>query len=225
MSLKLVSDFRDYYDYSFDREGFEFRRVTTDGPTRPEMFRLFDAHKINTPRHGIVENMPSDIKWMVIYQDETLHRGDGKILVPANEARAKYPTLFCSEYLNFPQNEPTLSYKNQYFGSSWRELFIGNKSYFLHYINCDDWRSNVGDDIRIECETDRVGKRDKKKDLHYPLYAIDYVWDPVRSDFAAVDLNIAPGIGGSPIQDVVPGSEIVAELKNWISVNFKPTGV
>lgn len=225
MTLRLVSDFRDYYDHYFDRNGnFELRRVTTDGPIRSEMFRLFDAYKINTPRHGIVRGMPSDIKWMVVYQDETLHRGDGKLLMLADEARVKYPDLFCTEYLNFPKNEPTLSYKNQYFGSSWRELFIGSRSYFLHYINCDDWRSNVGDDIRIECETDRVGKRGKK-DLHYPLYAIDYVWDPTRSDFAAVDLNIAPGIGGSPIQDVLPGQQIVTELKTWIETNFKPTGV
>lgn len=224
MTLKLVSDFRDYYDHWFDREGFELRRITTDGPSRPDMFNLFEMARIHTPRHGLVKDMPTDTKWAVVYLNETSHRGEGKELMLADDARRLYPDKFYSEYLNFPNNEPTLSYKNQYFGSSWRELFIGDRSYFLHYINCDDWRSNVGDDIRIECETDRVGKRGKK-DLHYPLYAIDYVWDPQKSDFAAVDLNIAPGIGGTPIEDVLPGQQIVYELKNWIKINFKPTGV
>jgi hypothetical protein len=98
-------------------------------------------------------------------------------------------------------------------------------SYFLHYINCDDWRSNVGNDVRIECDISSKPERRGKKDLHYPLYAVDYVWDPIKSDFAAVDLNIAPGIGGSPIEDVLPGQQIVLELKNWIKTNYKPTGV
>ena len=221
MTLKLVSDFRDYYDFWFDKEGFELRRVTTEGPSRSEMFKLFQGHKIHTPRHGIVKDMPADVKWRVVYVDESLHRGEGKELVQAEEARQKYPSLFCCEYLSFPSNEPTMSYKEKYFGSSWRELVIGNNYFFLHYINCDDWRSNVGDDIRIELNASYPGKR-PKKDLHYPLYAIDYVFDDQKGDFAAVDLNIAPGFGGTDVEDVLKGPQVVTELKRWISTNFKP---
>lgn len=224
MTLKLVSDFRDYYDHYFDRDGFELRRVTTEGPSRSEMFKLFDAHRIHTPRHGLVKDMPTDTKWMVVYLDESLHRGEGKLLMPAAEAREKHPDTFCTEYLAFPKNEPYLSYKNQYFGSSWRELIVGNMRFWLHYINCDDWRSNVGDDIRIECDTEKVDKR-PKKDLGYPLYAIDYVFDDTKGDFAAVDLNIAPGIGGTPIEGMMSGEQLVKSLKDWIRVNYKPIGV
>lgn len=215
-----MSDFRDYYDHYFDRDGFELRRVTTDGPSRSEMFKLFKGSRIHTPRNGFVKDMPSDVKWMVVYQDESLHRGEGKLLMPAVEARQSYPELYCSEYLSFPKNEPTMSYKEKYFGSSWRELVIGNNYFFLHYINCDDWRSNVGDDIRIELNSEHRGKR-PKKDLHYPLYAIDYVFDDQVGDFAAVDLNVAPGIGGSPVEEVLSGSLLVAELKRWIGTSFK----
>lgn len=220
MTLKLVSDFRDYYDHWFDREGFELRRVTTEGPSRSEMFTAFKAARIHTPRHGLVKDMPADTKWMVVYLDESLHRGEGKILIPAAEAREKHPDTFCTEYLSFPKNEPVMSYKEKYFGSSWRELVVGNNYYFLHYRNCDDWRSNVGDDVIIELQDTHVGKR-PKKDLPYPMYAIDYTFDDQRGDFAAIDLNIAPGIGGSPVEEVLPGEQVVAALKDWMKATLK----
>lgn len=224
MTLKLVSDFRDYYDHLFDRDGFELRRVTTEGPSRSEMFTIFKLSKIHVPRHGIIKDMPADVKWMVVYVNESLHRGEGKILMPAAEARELHPDKFCTEYLSFPKNEPVMSYKEKYFGSSWRELVIGNNSFFLHYRNCDDWRSNVGDEVVIELQDTRVGKR-PKKDLHYPMYAIDYVFDDGAGDFAAVDLNIAPGIGGSPVEEILPSTQLVQSLKDWIKTNFKPIGV
>lgn len=232
--LKLVSDFHDYYDFCFNPNGNrEFRRMTTEGPLRREAFRLLEGVGIHTPRHGIVRDMSADVKWMVVYLDENSHRGEGKELVPASDARQRYPDLYCSEYLSLSTNkvgeewvrtlnEPVLSYKGKNFGSSWRELVIGSRSFWLHYINCDDWRSNVGDDIRIELDTERVRFR-PKRDLKYPLYAIDYVWDDTKGDFAAVDVNTAPGIGGSPVQNTFPARQVYQEITSWIRM-FKPSG-
>lgn len=226
MNLKLVSDFKDYYDAWFDRDGHEFHRVTTGGPSRREMFRLFDGMRIPTPRYGLVRDMAADVKWMVVYLREELHRGDGKVLMPADVAREIHPDVFCSEYIGGTNNEPTKSYKDKWFGWSWRQLVVGFRSFWLHYSNCDDWRSNVGDDINIVLESS--GERPKKKDFKYPLYAVDYVLDcPQRGTtrFLAVDLNIAPGFGGTEVQDTFPAFQVVQELKEWTARNFKLTAV
>ena len=116
MQLQLKTDFHDYYDHWFDREGQIFERMSHSGMSRREMFGFLEQIGLKTPPHGTPEQIfntlseqdkeaedlaqTHDINFfhVVVYLDETAHRGEGKILVPLTEAMQKYPNAFCSLY-------------------------------------------------------------------------------------------------------------------------------
>lgn len=193
ISLKLKSDFRDYYDFWFDHDGAEFRRMTTDGPSRRGMFAMFDEAELDTPYHGCVED--SLDRNVVVYLDETAHRGDGKVLLSIDDARRDYNDYYCSGYIKSNSR-------------SERRLVIGTRAFILEYKSDDEWRSNCGDvGISVKSTTDR----DKLPyDFAFPMYAIDFV------NGKAIDFNIAPGVGGTGIEHVMRGPEVVQSIKQWV---------
>ncbi len=214
--MKLVSDFWDYYDIAFDGLGKEFRRVTTDGPTRREMFSLLEQYGFRTPPHGLVKDVSGmwwdlENRWVrqvVMYENETVHRGEGKTLIHEHRLRwdgclTRIPALdrlhnlYCSAYVGSYPPKP---------GLSWRLLQVGKRRFWIEYQAEEDWRSNVGDgDITLLGEEDpfACGK------LPYPLYAVDFV---IGKEAYAIDLNIAPGVRGTGVERLLTPREFVTEL-------------
>lgn len=194
MKLKLVSDFHDYYDPWFDRDGDTvFRRMTTDGPSRIQMFDIFSKKKsvYNPPIHGIVRDIWKESQKLVVYTDLRAHCGEGKELLPSEQAYQKYPYAFASEYIE--TDKP----------ASLRTLQIGWVSYYIHYESDDKWRSNVGD---VNIELRGMGAQNEHLE-EWPLVAIDYVIG--KNGPQAVDLNVAPGIRHTGIEDHLKGPEVV----------------
>jgi hypothetical protein len=207
--LRLVSDFHDYYDQWFDRGGPEFRRMTTEGPSRPEMlYDEMDARGVKCLGYGLVKNVARFLTFypaileenltneflsslrLVVYLDEMAHRGEGKMIMNALDAVEKYPDHFCTEY----RADSALA-------TSFRYLQIGKRAWWLRYWSTDDWRSNCGD-VHIDLLTEAT-------DLYalpYPLYAIDFI--PTFDGLRACDLNIAPGLKGTGMEDVLKPKEV-----------------
>ena len=217
LQLQLKTDFHDYYDHWFDREGQIFERMSHSGMSRREMFGFLEQIGLKTPPHGTPEQIfntlseqdkeaedlgqTHDINFfhVVVYLDETAHRGEGKILVPLTEAMQKYPNAFCSLY-----------YQTLLLGStSLRYLQIGDKIFWLRYTS-DDWRSNYGNvNIKILSQ-----EKDKfHSNIYLPLFAVDFIFGP---DFTwAIDINIAPGVKGTGVENILPAKEAVAAIKRW----------
>lgn len=235
--LYLTSDFLDFYDHMFESKYFgaeEFRRVTTEGPSRREMFEIFDRVNLSTPEHGIVSDIVPTLRsilWMspeispsnmlVVYTDERAHRGEGKILVDFDVAEEKYPNYYCSEFI------PPRSYESG--AESWRFLQIGNRAWKFHYRNRIDglipavpgilrtatypknWQSNVGDP-----SISFLGEVHPISDIAYPLFAIDYLLHKIYPGATlCIDLNIAPEIRGTTIEDKLDPDQVVELITDY----------
>ncbi len=109
--LKLVSDFRDYYDSWFDLEGEIFHRLTTGGMNRLEQLQFMEKNGLKVPKHGKVSSL--DCEKVVVYIDQTAHCGEGKLLLETKQALELYPDSLATEYINKCP------------GLSWRYLQIG----------------------------------------------------------------------------------------------------
>lgn len=219
MKLQLKTDFHDYYDHWFDREGQVFERMSRSGMSRREMFNFLENIGVKTPPYGtpgqVFNSLSDDEKELeklaqenhinlidvVVYLDENAHRGEGKILMPLIKAIKEYPDTFCSQYF------PSLR-----FGAiSLRYLQIGDKIFWLRYAS-NDWRSNYGD-VNIEVLAQEKDGFHPRIDL--PLFAVDFVYGFDR--LYAIDFNVAPGIKGTGVEDILPAKEAVVAIKRWFA--------
>lgn len=216
--MKLDTNFRDFYDHSFDLTGYVFRRRDNEGMTRREIFRFLIEIGCETPRHGLVKDLVPRIlnadfpDWdkisrtkamqniidVVVYTDENSHCGEGKIRISAAEAINHFPDHFAAEFISTTQSG---------IGVSFRYLQVGKRRWWLKYWSGADWRSNVGEGgVAVQCE-EAPGYGNK---IRYPLWAVDYL--SVGGTWRyAVDFNIAPSL--KPLQGLVTPSEIVDLIK------------
>lgn len=203
MKLKLKSDFTDYYDHWFDSSGDEFRRVSTDGPTRQEMFWLFDDLGLRTPARGNVIDFhyPSAPTEVVVYTDPIAHCGNGKLKMPYEAALEEYPDYLATEFI--PCDSESI-----------RELHVGNRCFRLRYKSLEDWRSNVGEgEIEVLGEQPFPAYRAK---VPHAIFAIDFLPRPARGDELAIDFNTAPGMRGSGIERFLPPKYVVQIIKEFL---------
>jgi len=199
LKIKLLSNYSDFYDFAFDGVGYEFRRFSWDGLFRPAMLTFLAWHGFQPPKHGFVRDLAAEIPKLVVYTDERAHRGDGKLLLTAQEALEKHPDAYASEYIESPPE-------------SLRLLQVGMMRWMLTYKSDDAWRSNVGNEVEIQIVGEHVGYN---KDIQLPLFAIDFVCDKDGNRYA-VDFNIAPGLKWTGIDDRVKPVEVVELIRQAI---------
>jgi len=202
MDIRLQSDFVDYYDHFFDISGKVLRRFSYQGMNRAEMFTFMRSKGLHTPIFGVTRKILEFAKTtnieppshLVVYTDLNKHCGEGKILVPWDEAISSLPASFASEYI--PSNSESL-----------RVLQVGNSYFWLRYKSKNDWKSNYGDvDIEVLSMHDGYFNSDIKE----PLYAIDFVGG---NEMLAVDFNTAPQIRGTGVENIVSARDIVRGIK------------
>lgn len=214
--VRLISDFRDFYDHWFDGASAEltFERMSTGGMPRREMLEYLQALGLRVPAFGrmadVYEKMRQRYEFLnldgfverfgmvVVHLDETAHRGEGKIRLPLRDAIEQYPDHLVVEHI--PATPSGL-------GASWRYLQVGDKRFWLEYFSRDDWRSNCGD-VQIQVlsrEEDGYHPRIKA-----PLFAVDFVWGDT---IYAIDYNIAPGVAGTGVESILPAREAADAIK------------
>lgn len=187
LKVKLNSDFTDYYDQWFDRDGYRFGRLSTQGANRENLLKAMMVMGFAVPTFGKLFNikeklLKQKVEKVVVYLDENAHRGEGKVLMPLDEALEVYPTHLSSEYI-----PPSGSNSNSY-----RYLQVGSKHCWLKYSS-QDWRSNCGNvDIKILKAGEGYHEKIKK-----PLFAIDFVQGDKPY---AIDYNSAPCVKGTGIE-------------------------
>jgi hypothetical protein len=230
--VRLVSDYNDYYDHHMDGRWGD--KPLLNRRTRVDRSRDQDRALLGRPHYsdGCFYDVPSgqslaDLRetvaigerftfadrWCVVYVDPLAHRGEGKIATTWDKAAALplLGTCLTTEFVGQPYGETPRE--------SVRLLMIGNRPFFMTYRSCDPWRSNCGD-VQIEMAHELVGRsistrpaRNIQRVLKHPLLAIDFVYHD--GHFLAVDLNTAPGLRGTPVQDMLRPEEVVGLLDAW----------
>lgn len=202
MKVWINSFFIDYYDHWFDSrsdpEAIEWKRFGNMRPYKDEAFRLMQSAGINTPRFGTAKEFKQDFepeKLVVKYWDTSGHATYGKDLVYLGWI--KEDDMFVSEFIE-TDGPPT----------STRILHVGELSYEFVMYSDHEWMSNTG--TEIEMELVKIGGHERH--FGYPLYAIDYVLD------YALDLNLCPGLGHTPIEDVLTAKDCADTIKSWFEI-------
>lgn len=212
LKLKLITDFYSYFNHAFDLEGLDFRLVTTDGPNRLEMFKLFVKLGLNTPEAGTPigfknRGFTNDTR-LVVYTNLNSHCGEDKTLCTLAEALKQFPHNFSSLYIDSELKDTIFS---EYQSISERLLIIGNRTFKANYMSRDDWRSNCGD-VQVSPYYEVKSSPPWRNLVNYPMFAIDFVGEYKR---LAVDFNVAPGSNGTNLKEILPATELVFAVKNW----------
>lgn len=222
MKINLRSDFADYYDEYFDREGILFNRLSECGPHRREMYAFLEQAGYHTPRHGTVEEMAELLtrEWqemnvpvsnqvvrqmteLVVYAAERSHGGDNH-LISIDDALNFFPHHYCTEYV---RTQPSgLGWTLQY-------LQIGDRHWWLSYTSSNNWRSNVGD---FKVEVIEEGPRGYHAVIMEPLFAIDFV--PAQ-ELYAIDYNIGPKLAGTGMENILSPAQVVDLIRMALARN------
>ncbi len=226
IKVKLDSDFVDYYDHHMDFDGdLVLSRRMKAGPNRMEMYKLLNMIGLKTPKFGMVAELYKDLgtqnggvaglkasgygKLMevVVFTDVNAHAGDGKLKMSLDEAREKFPGHFAAQFI------PTAK---TYASRTERVVVAGDYQYWLEYKSMDDWRSNAGETTIAELDTRfRPGLHGNIHEIKSPLYAIDFV--AVGNERLAIDLNVSPGLKGTPIEDIVTAEHMAGSIKSRLA--------
>jgi hypothetical protein len=227
MKLRLVSDFRDYYDHWFDLDGQPFERIAVGGMSRPEMLAYLDTLDLTAPRHGTVRELATEGFPLVVYTDERAHRGEGKQVMLPWDAEREYPDTFAARYYGGLTICPITAYwptaehnhhEQKCRSSTLRYLTVGRRTWVLGYWSDTDWRSNCGEGgvcVLDEMSPLSIKWRGIREKVGLPLWAFDAIL--TESQEIAVDFNIAPGLRGTGMEDVLSPAEVVDLLKEALT--------
>lgn len=206
MKIKLNSDFIDYYDHEFcgsaTTPDAELNRWSKCNFSKQQQFDFMLKLECNPVPNGMVKEIASQhgCKKVVVYHDVYSHRGEDKRLMDATEALEKFPSHFCSLYV------PSLNADKP---MTIRQLFIGDFLFVLQYSSNDEWRSNCG-----EVEILFKGFQ-PNNNTDFPLYAIDFI-EQQDGKLLAIDVNLSPGIKGTPIEKMLKPKQIYDIIAGWI---------
>lgn len=232
MKIRLDTDYRDYYDHAFcgswETPDAVFERQSTGGLARPEMLAALACAGLKVPRHGRVRDLAAEMKadWadeppetqdqvsrlfeVVVHADERAHAGEGKIKLSWAEAEAQYPEAFAVEFL------PTVAGPGSV---SLRHLWVGQRQFWLRYSSTDDWRSNCGEGmIELLCEEAPLTLDEVIPPFwsRAPLVAVDFL--AIGRELYAIDLNTAPGLAGTGIEQKMSPTEVYTQVLAWFTV-------
>lgn len=213
--MKLATDFNDYYDHAFDsRHAYttkEMLRYSARGEHRSTDHSRLEAAGFKVPARA---DSPAQLRatygrngYLVVYTDPHAHAGEGKLLLPVDQAEAKHPGAYCSLFVGPVRNPGP--------GHSTRLIMVGDLPFWINYTSRTDWRSNAGEVLIEEALTLPESKAHLEAQalrLGLPLLAIDFVEAPTRQLYA-VDLNTAPGLRGTHVERVLRPSVVHAAIE------------
>jgi DNA-binding Xre family transcriptional regulator len=165
---------------------------------------------LQTPRWSTAAYMREDYPpstQVVVYDDVYSHRGEDKRLLPLEQV---LHNPLCSVFIP-PKTRAT----------SIRYLRIGNSVFWLHFASDDKWRSNIGSEVKVTMHKVPEIYAQFRDSVELPMVAIDFV-ESIEELLAAVDLNTAPGLSGTPIQDILSGEQVVDAIKEWYTPPAEP---
>ncbi len=226
MKLALDSDFRDYYDHWFDyfsvggKPEQTLRRQSRQGLPKRDQFTLLEECGFTVPLHGHVFEVAPNVTtpWLVVYDDEMAHCGEGKALWHRTKASLEVPNQYCSVFI--PSTEDPVVH-----AVSMRLLAIGDRLWWLKYES-NGWMSNHADNVDVTVIGETLSREQYALEEsfefghlgEYPLFAIDFV-KAKDGRLMAIDFNSAPGLKGTGMENLMPSKGVVEAIKSYLTAH------
>ena len=204
MKLSLMSNVWQDYDYCFAKQAevVFLRMFYSDSHIakpvlRREMFAKMEEAGIETVPNGIVSELLR--KWdpehgVVVYTDETAHRGCGKELMSAREALELHGDSWGSLFV--PPG-----------GASLRHFQFGNRSFTMPFWSRDDWRSQRGESFSYCAPGSRWNLFPA---IPYPYFAVDFI----PGTDMATDFDFLPGLSNDGLETWMTPREMYSALSS-----------
>ena len=219
-SILLETDYEDYYDHLFLKaddphapaDAIRYVRNKKDEIPRKHLFSVLHSHRLLTPPHGIVKDLrlSMDMKQaVVVFTEPSKHSGGQKHVMGYQEALMKHSKEFMTVFSN---SEPNVTY---------RYLVIGERAFYLECKVKDHWDFNVNPKINIE-EVEPGNELKGCEPFPVPIYSIDFTSFKDKNGqewMVAVDLNLAPTLKGTGIDELLYPFEIQTLIENWFKKN------
>lgn len=197
MSIKIVSDFVDYYDKAMNLDSnIVHERMTNGLLSKGLALDKIRKAGIKTIDVKQVSSQPYDVDRLLVYTDTSIHGKEGKKLLDRHHAEQVYRTYPSSVWYH-RENGITLTIIN-----------VGSRRIALYYKAVYDI-PYVGNLIKSE-ELDRG----ICLSLGEPVYSIDYII--VNGEWVAVDYNNIVKLSDFGIQGMLSASEACNEIRDAI---------
>lgn len=208
--VMLISDFEDFYDDFFDKEGIPFERLRANELNRKQIPKRLAKHSLIPTLVGRVGKFRKKLLWdapVIVYTDVDRHDGGEKLKMTYKEAYNNYKNNYMSLFIENKEEEAVL----------YRYIRVG-ESVFFFKLKGHSWNSNDGFEV-LDCERVREEDDLDMKPFDSPILLIDFI--PTLDEkgdqwLFAIDLNFSPTLKGSGIEKLATGEEIVELIKDWI---------
>jgi hypothetical protein len=240
MKIGLLSNYVDYYDHwfipSFEAADVQFSRMNDRRWPKWMQIKILRDWGFRTPETAYLypyEPVNIYTDKIVLYDDPYVHNGEGKKITTLADAKTYNPYLIYGDIPYLMEYQESLSDAGN--PISYRYLSIGGERFYLSYesLGKDSWQSNVGSEVEIKLlEFEEFSEYTKVPyepwtglDERLPLFAIDFLRSEKRAVHYAVDFNVAPGLRGTPIEDMFSGSMVYQLIERWYEAKQRRDGV
>ena len=197
--FRLETDFKDYYDHCFDKEGSSvYRRFIEAGRMdRVDALNFLSTHGIKTVNFGPFRKFAGEPnRKFVVYTNPSLHDFRGKHIYTFNEVQSQYQNYLVSEFLE------------EFNGYTVKYLQVGERRFRMMFYN-----ANFKDELKEGvCVAFEELPRQYNYAIGLPIYSIDYISN--SSEMVAVDFNEVQRLNTIGIDKVMSPEDVATEVKN-----------
>lgn len=209
--MRIVSDFRDYYDSPAEESGLELQRLLAAQPSRQQRLDILARAGLVTPLHGSALSVATALcnAWMVSPPgpqeneqtkafldrcDVVRYDSSGRVnaKTPAWEAMRAYPDQYCAELIP-AGNRATI----------WRYVQVGDRRFWLTIVSSHAWNAEeLGYGATTQLQGSDVGYHHL---LPYPLFSVDFI---PGKHLHAINFSTAPMLAQTPIEEELSGETV-----------------
>lgn len=193
--IKIVSDFKDYYDIvSDENSSIVYNRFWSKCEQRATALRNLQSMGTRTIEIKPVSNFLFSDGRLVVYTNPKLHNGQGKKIMTVGEARQIYLNYTASQY--FENSDGFVKF-----------LQVGKRRFIISYkrTDNDDLSKSIITDINeISSEYNRI--------VALPIFSIDYI--SLNNVMVATDFNEVESLQNCGVDKLLAPEVVAEEIKN-----------
>lgn len=197
-SIKIESDFNDYYDELSDNESdLIYKRFRKESMSRVKALKKLSELSIATLELKPVSKFLKQEFPLVVYTDIKAHDGIGKRIVTYEEAMNYYSNYIASRYIE-PDNNCSIKY-----------IQLGKRRFTIKF--------ELNEPLKIGGVTDIKESEQQYNDkIDIPIYSIDYIEN--NGKLIATDFNEVENFKKCGLTNFIPAEHIIRELYNYFNI-------